>query len=98
MERQRPRDLFEDGVDYDVKGSWEKAGNSNGFTIDRFFADFESTRVPCFGFARFGGHLSGTTGYQQRVVGVYCELISSDHPVTDTRIDEMTGKIDADFF
>jgi len=98
MERQSPRDLFEDGIDYDVKGSWEKADNSNGFAIARFFGSFESVQTPCFAFARYGGHLSGTTGYQHRVVGIYCELIPSDQPVSTIRIDEMTGKIDADFF
>ena len=98
MERQRPKDMFEGGIDYAVKGSWKKADNSNGFLVDRFIGELDSVQTPCFAFARFGGHLSGTTGYQHRVVGIYCELIAGDSPVTDTRIDEMTGKIVADFF
>jgi hypothetical protein len=98
MERQSPRDLFEDGLDDDVKGSWEKADSSNGFAVHRFFSELEGVNVPCFAFARYGGHLSGTTGYQHRVVGIYCELITSDRPVADSRIEEMTGKIDANFF
>jgi len=98
MERQSPRDLFEGSLDDAVKGSWEKADNSNGFAIARFFSKAEGVQVPCFAFSRYGGHLAGTTGYQHRVVGIYCELITSDRPVSDVRVEEMTGKIDADFF
>lgn len=98
MDRQSPKAMFESGVDYDVPGSWSPADSSNGFEIARFFADFDSLQVPCFAFARYAGHVARSTGYQHRVIGVYCQKLPGDEPLADARIDQLTGKIKAKFF
>jgi hypothetical protein len=98
MERQTPRDLIENAVDYDIPGSWGKAAESNDFAIATFFANFGSHKVPCFAFARYAGHVSRSTGYSNRVFGVYCEKIPDTEPLAAARIDEVTSKIKAKFF
>jgi hypothetical protein len=98
MQRQTPRSLLEEGVDYDVPGSWESADSSNDFDIDTFFGKFGSAQLSCFAFVRYAGHVSHTVGYQNRVFGVYCEGLPSDTPLPAARIDEVMESIKADFF
>ena len=98
MERQTPRSLLENGLDYDIPDSWETAEESNDFTIATFFASFGSRRVPCFAFARYAGHVARSTGYNNRVFGVFCERSAGTQPLAAARIDEITDKIKAKFF
>lgn len=76
-----------------VPGSWTTGTGANGHAVSPYFAKFSGVKVPCFAFSRFGGHVSRTSGYRQRVAGVYCEDIPSDRPVGVERIKEMLGKI-----
>jgi hypothetical protein len=98
MERQTPRDLFENGIDYDVPGSWKKADDSNGFDIATFFGKFGTAQVPCFALARYEGHVARSSGYQNRIFGVFCDGPASTTPISAARIDEVTASIEADFF
>ncbi len=98
MQQQSPRSLFEDGLDYDVPGSWQSADSSNDFEIATFFARFESGQFPCFAFTRYAGHVAHTTGYQNRVLGVYCQRTAGTQPLSAARIDEVTARIKASFF
>jgi hypothetical protein len=100
LTRQDPESLFAEHMDFAVDGSWTGATDSNGFSVAKFFGifDFSSEQVPCFAFSRFAGHVAHTTGYRHMVGGFYCELVPSDEPVTDARVDQMTGKIKADMF
>lgn len=93
FERMGPRSLFEDSLDYDVPGSWTMGPGTNGYAVARFFGQFDSVQVPCFAFSRYGGHVAHTSGFRHQVIGVYCEDIESDQPVSDARIKEMIGKI-----
>jgi hypothetical protein len=98
FERRGPQALFEYVLDYDVAGSWSAAGIVDGYAVSRFFSDMDSARVPCFAFARHGGHVARSIGYHHRVAGLYCEINASDEPVSDARIQEMIGKIKTSFF
>ena len=98
MQRQNPRSLFEDGLDYDVPGSWRSADSSNDFEIATFSGRFDSVELPCFAFTRYAGHVAHTTGYQNRVFGVYCQRTAATQPLSAARIDEATAKIKAKFF
>ena len=98
MERQTPRDLFENGIDYDVPGSWKKADDSNGFDIATFFGKFGTVQVPCFALARYEGHVARSSGYQNRIFGVFCDGPASTTPASAARIDQVTESITADFF
>jgi hypothetical protein len=98
FERMGPRSLFEDSLDYDVPGSWTTGPGTNGYAVARFFGQFDSVQVPCFAFSRFGGHVARTSGYRHQVIGVYCEDVESNQPVSDARIKEMIGKIKTSFF
>jgi len=98
MQRQTPRSLLEESVDFDVPGSWESLESSNDFDINTFFGKFGSAQLSCFAFVRYAGHVSHSIGYQNRVFGVYCEATGRDTPLSAARIDEVTSKIKADFF
>jgi hypothetical protein len=100
LSRRDPEDLFADHMDFAVEGTWSDTSESNGFDIAKFFGkfDFASEQVPCFAFSRFAGHVEHSTGYRHMVGGFYCEFVPSDQPVTDARVDQMTGKIKADMF
>ncbi len=98
FDRQTPSSLIEAAVDYDIPGSWAEADESNDFAIATFTASFGAHKVPCFAFARYAGHVSRSTGYSNRVFGVYCDKVAGSQPLGAARIDEVTGKIKAEFF
>jgi len=98
FERAGPQTLFEDWMDEAIDGSWTMGTGANGYAVSRFFAKFDGVKVPCFAFSRYGSHVSGTSGYRQRVAGVYCEEITSEQPVTAERTKEMIGKIKTKLF
>ena len=100
LDRRDPQALFEKHMDFAVDGTWSDTTESNGFDVAKFFGkfDFASEQVPCFAFSRFAGHVEHSTGYRHMVGGFYCEFVPSDQPVTDARVDQMTGKIKADMF
>jgi hypothetical protein len=85
-------------MDEAIDGSWTTGTGANGYAVSRFFAKFDGVKVPCFAFSRFGSHVSRTSGYRQRVAGVYCEQITSEQPVTAERTKEMLGKIKTKLF
>ncbi|MFN0194942.1 MAG: GFA family protein [Aestuariivirga sp.] len=86
-------DSDEDSLDYAVPGSWTTGPSTNGYAVARFTGRFDSVQVPCFAFSRYGGHVARTPGYRHQVMGIYCENVESDQPVSDARIKEMIGKI-----
>ena len=100
LERVDPKSLFSDSIDIAVKGSWSATTVTDGYSIARFFSVFEgeTETVPCFAYSRYGGHVAGTGGYRHMVAGFYCELVPSDSPVSEARIEQMIGKIKADMF
>jgi hypothetical protein len=98
LERQTPRAILENGLDFDVPGSWQKADDSNDFDIAPFFGRFGSHQVACFAFTRYEGHVARSTGYQHRIFGFFCEKSSATQPLTSARIDGITTRIDGDFF
>ena len=98
FERAGPQSLFEDWMDEAIDGSWTTGTGANGYAVSRFFARFDGVKVPCFAFSRFGSHVSRTSGYRQRVAGVYCEQITSEQPVSAVRTKEMLGKIKIKLF
>jgi hypothetical protein len=98
FDRQTPRSLIESNIDYDIPGSWAEAEESNDFAIATFTASFGAYKIPCFAFARYAGHVSRSTGYSNRVFGVYCDKTGGSQPLAAARIDEATGKIKAEFF
>ena len=100
LERVDPKTLFSDSIDIAVKGSWSATTVTDGYSIAKFFSVFEgeTETVPCFAYSRYGGHVAGTGGYRHMVAGFYCELVPSDSPVSEARIEQMIGKIKADMF
>lgn len=100
LERVDPKSLFSDSIDIAVKGSWSATTVTDGYSIAKFFSVFEgeTETVPCFAYSRYGGHVAGTGGYRHMVAGFYCELVPSDSPVSEARIEQMIGKIKADMF
>jgi hypothetical protein len=98
FERAGPQTLFEDWMDEAIDGSWTTGTGANGYAVSRFFSKFGGVKVPCFAFSQFGSHVSRTSGYRQRVAGVYCEEITSEQPVTSERIKEVLGKIKTSLF
>jgi hypothetical protein len=100
LERVDPKTLFSDSIDIAVKGSWSATTVTDGYSISKFFSVFEgeTETVPCFAYSRYGGHVAGTGGYRHMVAGFYCELVPSDSPVSEARIEQMIGKIKADMF
>ena len=100
LTRNDPKSVFADSLDFAVKDSWSSSSVHNGFTVNRFFAKFDSLpdKVPCFAFTRYAGHVAHTTGFRHMVGGFYCEFVPSDEPVTDARVDQMTGKVKGDMF
>jgi hypothetical protein len=100
IERVDPKTLFSDSIDIAIDGSWSAASASNGYSIVNFFSvlEGETEKVPCFAYARYGGHVAGTGGYRHMVAGFYCEFVPSDSPVSEARIDQVTGKIQANMF
>ena len=96
-----PRGLFSKTLELDIENSWATTSFvSNRFTVRTFFGKLESQpdKVPCFAFSRYAGHVSRSTGYSNRVFGVYCEKIPDTEPLAAARIDEVTSKIKAEFF
>lgn len=49
----------------------------------------------CFAFVAYAGHVDHSTGYRHSLAGIYCDL--ADREVTDARISELLGGIEADF-
>jgi hypothetical protein len=96
FERMGPRSLF--GFLTRCPGSWTTGPSPNGYAVARFFGQFDSVQVPCFAFSRYGGHVAHTSGYRHQVIGVYCEDVESDQPVSDARIKAMIGKIKTQVF
>jgi hypothetical protein len=52
--------------------------------------------APCFHFLRYSGHVARTTGYRHAIIGFYCS--DGDTEASETRIAELLGAIDADFW
>jgi hypothetical protein len=100
LERTDPKTLFSNSIDIAIDDSWSGTTVSEGYSISRFFSKFDgaSDKVPCFAYSRYGGHVSGTTGFRHMVAGFYCEFVPSDNPVSEARIEQMIGKIKADMF
>ncbi len=100
IERVDPKTLFSNSIDMAIDGSWSGTSVSNGYSIAKFFSllDGETEKVPCFAYSRYSGHVAGSGGYRHMVAGFYCEFVPSDSPVSEARIDQMTGKIKADMF
>jgi hypothetical protein len=98
FERQGPQSLFAEWMDEAVDGSWTTGPSSKGYAVSRFFSNFDGVKLPCFAFTQFGSHVSRSQGYRQRVAGIYCEIITSEKPVSDQRIKEMLGKIETNMF
>jgi hypothetical protein len=100
LERMDPKTLFSDSIDIAVEDSWSGITDSNGYSIAKFFSVFEgdTEKVPCFAYSRYGGHVAGTGGYRHMVAGFYCEFVPSDSPVSEARIEQMLGKIQAEMF
>jgi hypothetical protein len=100
LERVDPKALFGDSIDIAFKDSWSATTVTNGYSIAKFFSILEgdTEKVPCFAYSRYGGHVAGTGGYRHMVAGFYCELVPSDSPVSEARIEQMIDKIKADMF
>jgi hypothetical protein len=69
---------------------------SGEFSVRRFNGKFsDGARTACFGFARYSGHVSHTTGYRHLINGFYCDLDESSP--SDSRIDEVLGSLEYSF-
>lgn len=91
------KDVVENYRAFDTTDGWGKETESGEFAVRRFDASLAGSgaRAACFGFTRYSGHVSRTTGYRHHLSGFYCDLAGS--PPTDHRIDEMMGSVKYDF-
>jgi hypothetical protein len=78
--------------------AWGASSEIDDFDVRRFTATRSEVELPmaCFGFVRYSGHVAQINGYRHVVAGFHCDLAGSE--ASDSRIDELIGGIEADFW
>jgi len=97
MKRLGVKDVIGNYHIFESTDNWGEETESNDFAVRRFNAKLarSGTKVVCFGFVHFTGHVAGTTGYRHLISGYSCNFSST--PPTDSRIDQLVGGIAYDF-
>lgn len=97
MKRLGVKDVIGNYHIFESTDNWSEETESSDFSVRRFNATLagSGTKVACFGFVHFAGHVAGATGYRHLISGYSCSFSST--PPTDARIDTLMGSIDYDF-
>jgi hypothetical protein len=97
MKRLGVKDVIGNYHIFERTEDWGEETESSNFSVRRFTATLtgSGTKVACFGFIRFTGHVAGATGYRHLISGYSCNF--STTPPTDARIDKLVRSIDYDF-
>jgi hypothetical protein len=91
------RDIIANFSIFASTDNWGDETESNDFAVRRFNAKLagSGSKVVCFGFVHYAGHVARSTGYRHIISGYACNFTST--PPTDSRIDELVGSIDYGF-
>ena len=91
------KDMIQSFTVFDSTADWGGMQSSHKFTVQPFRGVFggSSTTMPCFGFSRHIGRVSGTTGYRHGLWGFYCDFLGEE--VETGRIDELLGDVALDY-
>jgi hypothetical protein len=91
------KDMVETFTVFDSTAEWGEVRSNHEFKIQEFRGVFggASTTMPCFGFSRHVGRVSGTTGYRHSLWGFYCDFLGEK--VDAARIDELLAGVVLDY-
>lgn len=98
FERRDAKTLLEGTEVFANIENWGAAPGGDKFMVARFrgrLKEGPDMPLPCFGFSRFSGHISGTTGYRHLLFGFYCVVQADD--ISDAEVRRLTGAVRFDF-